>query len=146
MYYVTDVNYPILSGMRMTDCNYVGVMDKYNPHLRMPDHSTCPLIRRGTHIFACPTRLTYSEPIATLFEAQLDVHLDYSLENNMHLWYDGTPQVNSNCMINATGFTPVYYHTDYWDLNTPGLLIRRHRRPRKVLFTPLKVAGLPIPE
>ena len=49
-------------------------------------------------------------------------------------------------MINATGFTPVYYHTDYWDLNTPGLLIRRHRRPRKVLFTPLKVAGLPIPE
>ena len=49
-------------------------------------------------------------------------------------------------MINATGFAPVYYHTDYWDTNTPGLLIRRHRRPRKILFTPLRVAGLPIPE
>ncbi len=48
-------------------------------------------------------------------------------------------------MINATGFTPIYYHTDYWDTNTSGLLIRRHRRPRKTLFTPLKSTDLPIP-
>ena len=120
MYYVTDVHYPIISGMRLSDLGLVGTMDPDYPHLAMPNGNYFPLIRNGTHVYLSPQRLVYYEPIASYFEAALDIHLDQTLDNDSHQW------------INATGTAPpVYYHTDYWDTSQPGLLIRWHRRSRR---------------
>ena len=126
MYYVTDVSYPITSGMRLADCGYVGTMDPLNPYLQMPGkHNYFPLVRNGTHVYMTPRRLVYQETVNSFFESMYDRYLDQTLDNYQQCW------------INATNYDkPVYYHTDYWDISTPGLLIRWHRRSRTTLFSP----------
>ena len=59
MYYVTDVSYPITSGMRLADCGYIGYMHPTMPTITMPNDSCFPLTRNGTHIYMTPRRIPH---------------------------------------------------------------------------------------
>ena len=142
MYYVTDVTYTILSGMRLSDAGYIGVMDALNPHLKLPNGNNFQLTRNGTHVYLTPRRLPYNEALATIVESRLDLHLDKTvMEDNC--WQQKYLD-NLDTTISATSSRPTYYHTDTWETNLPGKLVRRHKRLRRTLYTPVGSKDCPV--
>ena len=139
-FYVTDIDYPLVSVGRLLNQGYQVELSSEEMVLKSPCGSKIPLHRHGSLLFMKPSLLLFDsveyEPVCVTFHEKFKPKISESTSN------ENTPK---DLVAPTSGFKPIYYHADRWYFDTSrNVLIRYHKRQRKNLFTPEGTSDRPV--
>ena len=131
-FYVTDIEYPLVSVGRLLNQGYQVELSSDEMTLKSPCGSKIPLHRHGSLLFMKPSLQVFDsvdfESVCVTF------HEKFKPKNVEPTSNEKTPK---DLVAPTSGFRPIYYHADRWYFDTSrNVLIRYHKRQRKNLFTP----------
>ena len=139
-FYVTDIDYPLVSVGRLLNQGYQVELSSEGMVLKSPCGSKIPLRRHGSLLFMKPSLLLFDsveyEPVCVTF------HEKFKPKNVEPTSNENTPK---DLVAPTSGFKPIYFHADRWYFDTSrNVLIRYHKRQRKNLFTPEGTSDRPV--
>ena len=139
-FYVTDIDYPLVSVGRLLNQGCQVELSSEEMVLKSPCGSKIPFHRRGSLLFMKPSLLLFNsveyEPVCVTFHEKFKPKISESTSNK------NTPK---DLVAPTSGFKPIYYHADRWYFDTSrNVLIRYHKRQRKNLFTPERTSDRPV--
>ena len=131
-FYVTDIEYPLVSVGRLLNQGYQVELSSEEMVLKSPCGSKIPLHRHGSLLFMKPSLQLFDsvdfESVCVTF------HEKFKPKNVEPTSNEKTPK---DLVAPTSGFKPIYYHADRWYIDTSrNVLVRYHKRQRKNLFTP----------
>ena len=139
-FYVTDIEYPLVSVGRLLNQGYQVELSSEEMVLKSPCGSKIPLHRHGSLLFMKPSLQLFDsvdfESVCVTF------HEKFKPKNAESTSNEKTPK---DLVAPTSGFKPIYYHADRWYFDTSrNVLIRYHKRQRKNLFTPEGTSDRPV--
>ena len=139
-FYVTDIEYPLVSVGRLLNQGYQVELSSDEMTLKSPCGSKIPLHRHGSLLFMKPSLQVFDsvdfESVCVTF------HEKFKPKNVEPTSNEKTPK---DLVAPTSGFRPIYYHADRWYFDTSrNVLIRYHKRQRKNLFTPEGTSDRPV--
>ena len=139
-FYVTDIEYPLVSVGRLLNQGYQVELSSEEMVLKSPCGSKIPLHRHGSLLFMKPSLQVFDsvdfESVCVTFHEKFKPNNVESTSN------EKTPK---DLVAPTSGFKPTYYHADRWYFDTSrNVLIRYHKRQRKNLFTPEGTSDRPV--
>ena len=139
-FYVTDIEYPVVSVGRLLNQGYQVELSSEEMVLKSPCGSKIPLHRHGSLLFMKPSLQVFDsvdfESVCVTF------HEKFKPKNVEPTSNEKTPK---DLVAPTSGFKPIYYHADRWYFDTSrNVLIRYHKRQRKNLFTPEGTSDRPV--
>ena len=139
-FYVTDIEYPLVSVGRLLNQGYQVELSSEEMVLKSPCGSKIPLHRHGSLLFMKPSLQVFDsvdfESVCVTFHEKFKPNNVESTSN------EKTPK---DLVAPTSGFKPIYYHADRWYFDTSrNVLIRYHKRQRKNLFTPEGTSDRPV--
>ena len=139
-FYVTDIDYPLVSVGRLLNQGYQVELSSEEMVLKSPCGSKIPLHRHGSLLFMKPSLQVFDsvdfESVCVTF------HEKFKPKNVEPTSNEETPK---NLVAPTFGFKPIYYHADRWYFDTSrNVLVRYHKRQRKNLFTPEGTSDRPV--
>ena len=139
-FYVTDIEYPLVSVGRLLNQGYQVELSSDEMTLKSPCGSKIPLHRHGSLLFMKPSLQVFDsvdfESVCVTF------HEKFKPKNVESTSNEKTPK---DLVAPTSGFKPIYYHADRWYFDTSrNVLIRYHKRQRKNLFTPEGTSDRPV--
>ena len=139
-FYVTDIEYPLVSVGRLLNQGYQVELSSEEMVLKSPCGSKIQLHRHGSLLFMKPSLQLFDsvdfESVCVTF------HEKFKPNNVEPTSNDKSPK---DLVAPISGFKPIYYHADRWYFDTSrNVLIRYHKRQRKNLFTPEGTSDRPV--
>ena len=139
-FYVSDIDYPLVSVGRLLNQGYQVELSSEEMVLKSPCGSKIPLHRHGSLLFLKPSLQLFDsveyESICVPF------HEKFKPKNSESTSNEKPPK---GLVAPTSGFKPIYYHADRWHFDTSrNVLIRYHKRQRKNLFTPEGTSDRPV--
>ena len=139
-FYVTDIEYPLVSVGRLLNQGYQVELSSEEMVLKSPCGSKIPLHRHGSLLFMKPSLQVFDsvdfESVCVTF------HEKFKPKNVEPTSNEKPPK---DLVAPTSGFKPIYYHADRWYFDTSrNVLIRYHKRQRKNLFTPEGTSDRPV--
>ena len=130
-FYVTDMDYPLLSVGRLLNQGYQVELSSAEMVLKSPCSTKIPLHRHGSLLFMKPSLQLFDsveyESVCVTF------HEKFKPKNSEPTSNEKPPK---DLVAPTSGSKPVYYHADRWRFDTSRIvLVRYHKRQRKNLFT-----------
>ena len=126
-FYVTDIDYPLVSVGRLLNQGYQVELSSEEMVLKSPCGSKIPLYRHGSLLFMNPSLQVFDsvdfESVCVTF------HEKFKPKNVEPTSNEKTPK---DLVAPTSGFKPIYYHADRWYFDTSrNALIRYHKVQRK---------------
>ena len=124
-FYVCDVPYCVVSVGRLLRSGFEVKLTAESQTLSTPEGQCVPVIKHGSLLFLRPTMLPFERE-------EFESVCNFFHEAHSH----GT-------LVAPTFHTPVYYHTDTWELSG-NTLTRIHKRTRATFFSPEGTKDRPV--
>ena len=139
-FYVTDIEYPLVSVGRLLNQGYQVELSSEEMVLKSPCGSKIQLHRHGSLLFMKPSLQLFDsvdfESVCVTF------HEKFKPKNVESTSNEKTPK---DLVAPTSGFKPIYDHADRWYFDTSrNVLVRYHKRQRKNLFTPEGTSDRPV--